>query len=175
MSLLIELLPRYGSALVVGGGAVAARKVRSLIEGEFRVTVVAPEVCAEIAEIARIGEVRCERRPFDPADLAGHGLAFACTDSREVNAMVGEAARAAGILVVVADAQDESTFFSPAVHRDGDLAVAVSTSGASPALAREVLERAVVALGKGWAERVDGARAARQRRRTSRAGTEPDE
>lgn len=173
MSLVIELLPRYGRALVVGGGAVATRKAQSLVEGGFSVTVVAPAVATDIAHLRG---VRVIERAFEPADLRGHRLVFACTDSREVNEAVGEAARAAGMLVVVADSQDESTFFTPALHRDGDLSVAVGTGGASPTLARKILDRLVVALGSGWAQRVDETRRERRERIASRGGAaEPDE
>ena len=170
MSLMVELQPSAGPALVVGGGAVAERKVRGLLEAGFRVTVVAPE----IGEAIRAAGVECRVRSFEARDIAGHAIVFACTDSREVNHAVGEAARAAGVLVVVADSQEESTFFTPAVHRDGDLVVAVSTGGASPALAMEVRDRIAAALGDGWDERVRVARSERQER-LARAGGDGDE
>src|SRR5690606_20832392 len=106
------------------------------------------------------------RRPFDDADIAHApwALVIACTGSRDVNRHVGELARAAHIPVLVADAQDESTFTSPATLRDGDLQVAVSTGGADPTLAREVRERIVAALGPGWGAAVAAARKAREER-----------
>ncbi len=166
MSLMIELQPSAGPALVVGGGAVAERKVRGLAEAGFRMTVVAPE----IGETIRAAGVECRVRPFEPGDIAGHAIVFACTDSREVNRAVGDAARAARVLVVVADSQEESTFFTPAVHQDGDLVVAVSTGGASPALAMEVRDRIADALGDGWDERVRAARSERQERLAAQGG-----
>lgn len=170
MSLMVELQPSAGPALVVGGGAVAERKLRGLLEAGFRVTVVAPE----IGERIRAAGVECRGRPFEAGDVAGHAIVFACTDSREVNHAVGEAARAAGVFVVVADSQEESTFFTPAVHRDGDLVVAVSTGGASPGLAMEVRDRIAAALGDGWDERVRTARSERQERLAT-AGGDGDE
>jgi siroheme synthase-like protein len=125
------------------------------------VTVVAPEV---VPQIAKLAGVRMEQRGFaaEVIDLERWALVLACTDSRDVNRRVGELASERGIPVLVADAQDESTFFSPAVFRDGDLQVGVSTGGADPALAKSIRERIVSALGIGWAERIE---AARERRR----------
>ncbi len=172
MGLMAELLPRHGRALVVGGGTVAKRKVRALVEASFDVTVVAPEIEQGIRAMAG---VVCIERTYEPGDIEGHSLVFACTDAREVNRAVGEAASAAGLLVDVTDSQEESSFFTPAVHRDGGLTVAVSTGGASPALARQVLDRMVAALENGWAQRVEAARSERRERlagRRSNAGND---
>ena len=161
MSIMIDLQPSAGPALVVGGGAVALRKVRNLAEGEFRVTVVAPEVLDEAALLPFVSVVR---REFEDADIDAAppwALVFACTSEREVNRRVGELARARNIPVVVTDRQAESTFFTPATIRDGDLAIAVSTGGASPGVAKLIRERIVSALGPGWGT---VARLARQER-----------
>ncbi|MGE5595415.1 MAG: bifunctional precorrin-2 dehydrogenase/sirohydrochlorin ferrochelatase [Hyphomicrobiales bacterium] len=177
MSMMIELRGEAGPALVVGGGAVATRKVRNLAEGEFRITVIAPEMSEEIRTAPFI---RLEARPFADSDLPGdprYALVFACTDDRETNRRVGELARSCGIPVVVTDSQEESTFFTPATIRDGDLAIAVSTGGASPTLAREIREKIVAALGPGWARVVALAREERRKRLEARraAPTPTDE
>lgn len=172
MSVMIALQPTAGPALVVGGGAVAARKVRSLAEGEFQVVVIAPDV---LEEITLAPFVTVHRRAFEPADLqsdARYALVFACTNHRETNRLVGQLARAANIPVVVTDSQPESTFFSPAVIRDGDLLVGVSTGGASPSLARVIRERIVAALAPGWAHIVHAARKEREERLAARQGHE---
>jgi precorrin-2 dehydrogenase / sirohydrochlorin ferrochelatase len=161
MGLMLEIQPSIGPALVVGGGTVAARKVSALVAAGFKVTVVAPDVEARIASQAGVS---VWRREFSPSDVVGHSVAFACTGTRTVNRAVGIAAREAGLPVVVADSPEESTAFSPAVHRDGDLQVAVSTHGASPSLAVQVRDRIAEALGQGWDGRVDAARAAREAR-----------
>ncbi|MBI2767440.1 MAG: hypothetical protein HYX53_16215 [Chloroflexi bacterium] len=161
MGYLIDVQPSAGVALVVGGGAVAARKVRGLREAGFAVNVVAPEIAPEIAAGP---SVLLTRRAFEPADVLGKVLVLACTDDRAVNAAVLAAARATGVLGLAADDPGASTFHTPAVHRDGVLAVAVSTGGADPALATEIRDRIAAALGEGWAERVEAARAARQAR-----------
>lgn len=163
MSILIELRPEAGPVLVVGGGNVAARKVRTLGEGGFRITVVAPEIDDRIRSISG---ATLKERNFDGADIAAEpwALVLACTANREVNQRVGELARARNIPVLVADAQAESTFFSPAILRDGDLQVAVSTGGADPALAKSIRARIVEALGPGWGEIIATARTEREAR-----------
>lgn len=167
MSMMIDLQPSAGPALVIGGGAVALRKVRNLAEGEFQVTVIAPEILDEIALQPFASVIR---REFEDADIDAvppWALVFACTSEREVNRRVGELARARNIPVVVTDRQAESTFFTPAAIRDGELAIAVSTGGASPGLAKLIRERIVSALGPGWGT---VARLARQEREERLAG-----
>lgn len=162
--MMIDLRADAGPALIVGGGAVATRKAKGLAEAEFRMTVIAPQVDGAIRSLPWVTVIE---RDFHPADLlanAGYSLVFACTASRTVNAEVGRLARAARIPVVVADAQDESTFFTPATIRDGELAIAVSTGGASPTLARSIREQIVAALGPGWGKVVSLARAERRKR-----------
>jgi len=120
--------------LVVGGGAVAARKVAGLVEAGARVTVVAPLVRDDI--IAAV-----VRRGFEPGDVAGRTLVFTCTDDPAVNADVALACRAANVWVNSADDPDNCTFALPAVARAGRVVVAVGSGGASPALAQHVRDR----------------------------------
>ena len=167
MSLMIAVQPTIGPALVVGGGTVAARKVRALADAEFRITVVSPQ----IADAIRFAPfVKIMERAFQAADFDAEipfGLVFACTDDRQVNRTVGEMARARGIPVVVVDAPAESTFFSPAVLRDGDLLVGVSTGGAAPTVARQIRERLVAALGPAWQSILATARTERAKRQAA--------
>lgn len=156
---MLELRPALGPVLVVGGGRIGLRKARAAVDAGFEVTVVAPELDAEFATL----NVSCIRRPVQEGDIVGKAVVFACTNDRETNQRVGEWARARGILVVVADSAEESTALSPAVHRDGDLLVAVSTNGAAPRLAQHVRDRIAATLGTGWASRVERARRERQR------------
>lgn len=173
MTLMLDLQPSIGRALVVGGGSVAARKVRNLAEAEFEMTVVAPDV---LDEIRLAPYVAIHQRAWVEADLDGHALVFACTNDRETNRAVGEAARRRGLPVLVADAQRESTFFTPAVIRDGELQLAVSTGGASPSLAKDLRTRIAEALGPGWGTVTRRARREREarllERRESRAASE---
>ncbi len=133
---------RGRGCVVVGGGSVAARKVRGLVEAGASVTVVSPEVCADLDALADAGAaVEVRRRPFEATDLDGAVLAIAATDDPAVNEAVSRAAQARGIPVNVVDRPVLSTFIVPATVGRGRLQVAVSTAGASPAFARRLRER----------------------------------
>ena len=127
--------------LVVGGGRVAERKVAGLLEAGAKVTVVSPETTAAIEELARTGRVALIRRAVRPEDIRDVALVIAATDDRQVQAMVHREAEARGILVNVADVPEFCSFILPARVQRGDLSIAVSTSGASPALAKRIRER----------------------------------
>lgn len=142
--MLMDLVGR--DCLVVGAGAVAARKARSLLECGARVTVVAESPAAAFRALERRG-VRLEHRRFRAADVARQALVIAATDDRSVNAAVAAAARRRGIPVNAVDDPPNCTFIVPAVARMGDLTVAVSTGGKSPAAARLVKERIATMLG----------------------------
>jgi precorrin-2 dehydrogenase/sirohydrochlorin ferrochelatase len=124
--------------LVVGGGAVAERKVEDLRLAGARVTVVAPALTPRLQELAGAGEIVNLGETFRPEQVAGMALVLAATDDPEVNAQVSAAAQSAAIWVNVADAPEFCTFIVPAKVRRGDLTVAISTGGASPALARKL-------------------------------------
>ncbi len=143
--------------VVVGGGGVASRKARGLLESGARVVVVSPEVTPEIDDM----DVTVERRPYAPGDLAGCTLAFAATDSREVNAAVVREAEEHGIPVNVADRPAEGDFALPSVLRRGGLQVAVSTGGASPTLARRIRDAMEPSFAAEWESVVEKFRVAR--------------
>ncbi len=143
--------------VVVGGGGVASRKARGLLESGARVVVVSPEVTPEIDDM----DVTVERRPYAPGDLAGCTLAFAATDSREVNAAVVREAEEHGIPVNVADRPAEGDFALPSVLRRGGLQVAVSTGGASPSLARRIRDAMEPSFAAEWESVVEKFRVAR--------------
>lgn len=140
MAYLVNLDIRGRLAVVVGGGRVAVRKVRKLLQGGARVKVVAREAEAELALLASQGRIALEERPYAPGDLSGAFLALACASDEAVNAAVSEEARRLGILVNVADRPALCTFTLPAVVRRGDLTLAVATDGRCPALSRALRE-----------------------------------
>jgi precorrin-2 dehydrogenase/sirohydrochlorin ferrochelatase len=129
------------TCVVVGGGAVAARKVDALLAAGADVVVVSPELSHPLAGRYTAGEIKHRPRGFEPADLDAALLAIAATDAPEVNAAVSEAAQARGILVNVVDEPELCSFFVPAVVRRGDVMITVSTGGSSPALARRIREK----------------------------------
>jgi len=146
---LVGLDLRDRPVLVVGGGAVARRKVAGLHEAGARVTVVAlgcPEMPVGVA---------VEQRPFREADLDGVVLAVAATDDPALNLRIAGDARRRGVWVNVVDDPQAGSVVLPAVVRRGALRVAVSTGGASPALARRLRERLELELGPEYAALVE--------------------
>lgn len=133
--------------LVVGGGSVAARKVRGLLAAGATVHVVAPEVCAPIRDLG----VSFDERPYQAGDLDGAWLVVAATGRPEVNAAVRADADAAHLWVNAADDPSSCSFTLPAVARQGPVMVAVSTSGRSPALASWVKEQVAGMIGPEFA------------------------
>jgi siroheme synthase-like protein len=126
--------------VVIGGGSVAARKVAGLLACGARVTVVAPALAPALEALAQQGQITAHRRPYAGGDLAGAALAIAATDAPEVNARVAAEARARKVWLNAADDPQRGDFILPAVVQRGDLQIAISTGGRSPALARRVRE-----------------------------------
>jgi precorrin-2 dehydrogenase/sirohydrochlorin ferrochelatase len=129
------------NVLVVGGGAVALRKVRGLVDADARPEIVSPEVTDELRRMIDAHGLVWRRRPYAAGDVRGFHLVFAATDTAEVNAAVAREADEAGALVGVADDGEGSTLHVPSVIRRDDVMVAFSTGGASPLLARRLRER----------------------------------
>jgi uroporphyrin-III C-methyltransferase/precorrin-2 dehydrogenase/sirohydrochlorin ferrochelatase len=132
-------------AVVIGGGAVAARKAELLLKCGARVRVVAPELAPGTQELLRLHSAAHEmshlRAAFDVTHLEGAALVIAATDSATVNAQVSRAARARGVPVNVADDAEHSDFILPAIIDRSPVIVAVSSAGTTPVLARRVREQ----------------------------------
>jgi len=126
--------------LVVGAGTIAAPKIASLLRAGGQVTVVAPKARAEVASQARAGQLAWREREFAPSDLDGMFLVVAATDLQAVNHQVAEFARLRGVLCNSVDDPPDCDFFYPSVVRRGDLQIAISTAGKSPALAQRLRE-----------------------------------
>jgi uroporphyrin-III C-methyltransferase / precorrin-2 dehydrogenase / sirohydrochlorin ferrochelatase len=142
----VTLVLKGRRCLVIGGGAVAARKIELLLRAGAAVRVVARTASPEIRALAAAGKVRLSHRLFIPRDLAGAALAVAATSDRAVNAAVAAAARKRNIPVNVVDDPALCTVTMPAIVERGPVSVAISTGGASPTLARRLraeIERAV--------------------------------
>lgn len=139
----LMLLVDGRACLVVGGGAVAARKVDSLLAAGARVTVVSPEIGAALESPAAAGTITWRRRPFRPDDVNGQHLVWAATDNPAVNRAVGGACRERGILWgAVDDNWSAGDFISPAVSRLEDgVIIAVATGGRSCEQARDLKNR----------------------------------
>ncbi len=141
------------ACLVVGGGRVAARKARTLLECGALVTVIAPALAPEMEALSdRLDTV--ERRPYATGDAARFRLVVTATGLPEVDGAVHGDAETAGVWVNSADDRAHSSFILPAVHRDGPVTVAVSTSGLSPALASWLRDRLAAECGENaWRSR----------------------
>jgi precorrin-2 dehydrogenase/sirohydrochlorin ferrochelatase len=124
--------------IVIGGGDIAESKIDSLRAAEARVTVITPAASARIAAMADSGEVVLHKREYAPGDLVGHFLVVAATNDPAVNRAVFAEAQAAGILINAVDDPPFCDFYFPSVARRGDLQIAISTAGASPALAQRL-------------------------------------
>jgi precorrin-2 dehydrogenase/sirohydrochlorin ferrochelatase len=125
--------------LVIGAGVIGARKASQLIEAGALVTVISEQILAPLPP----GVVRFEQRRYERGDLRGFFLVVSATGDTAVNDVVVEEAREERLWLNVVDDPERSTFYFMALHRQGDVIVAVSTAGAAPALAQEV--RALIA------------------------------
>ena len=154
--------------LVVGGGAVGERKVHDLMTAGARVTVVSRTLTPELAALADRGEIRYLPEDFSAAQVEGMALVMAATDDPEVNAAVSAAAQARAIWVNVADDPEYCTFIVPAQVRRGELTLAISTGGASPALASQLRQEFQQYLGPEYGPYLDLLQRVRTRLLTER-------
>src|SRR5256886_1145834 len=128
-------------AVVIGGGAVAEQKVHGLVGAGAHVTVVSTDVSPARGALARRNAIEHKRRPYRRGDLKGAWLAIAATDDRGTNGAVWAEAEQLGVPLNAVDDLEHCSFIAPAVHREGDITVAVSTAGKSPALAVRLRQR----------------------------------
>lgn len=137
--------------VVVGGGAVAERKVFSLLAAGAQVRVVSPELSEGLAGLSAQGRIEWLASGYRQGDLANALLVFAATDNKEVQDAVIRDAERTGKLVNVADAPEKCSFQVPAVVRQGDLTIAVSTNGSSPAVAAKIKKQLEKSYGPEYA------------------------
>ncbi len=165
----------HKKVVVVGGGRVASTKVRSLLPCQpLPLLVVAPCATPAIQRAAAEGHLVWHARDYAATDLDGAVLAFGATDDRELNARVAADARRLGIPVLAVDDVPNCDFIAPAIVRRGDVTVAISTAGRSPAMARRTRELLDATLPPFWGRLLDVAAAARQRLGGTRSVIEPD-
>ena len=124
------------TAVVVGGGAVGTRKAQALVEAGAQVRVVSPDVTPELEAAERARELTIVRETYEPEHLGRSILVVAATDSRDVNAQIAVDAHSSGKLVNITDYPDEGNFHTMAIHRSGDVTIAVSSGGVPGAAAR---------------------------------------
>ena len=137
--------------LVVGGGDIGLEKVEGLLACDATVTVIAPDAVPALREYAAEGSISWERRAYEAADLEGKFMVIAATSDSEVNIGAYEDAERRAMLVNVVDVPPLCNFILPAIVRSGPLAIAISTAGASPALAKRMKREIADAFGEPYA------------------------
>ena len=124
--------------VVVGGGQVAHRKIRTLLEHNADVQVISPDLCPELGQLAESGKIEVLHRDYRAGDLRKAFIAVAATNDSDINLEIVKEARKNAVLVNIVDDAENSDFILPShIHR-GDLTIAISTAGKSPALARKI-------------------------------------
>ncbi len=150
-------------AAVIGGGAVAERKARSLVDCGAKVTVVAPELTEGLQSLVAEGAVVHRARKYERGDLDGATVAFVAVDDVDASAAAAEDARSAGVPVNVVDCPELCDFIVPSVVSRGPLTIAISTGGASPAWARKIRENLEAEFGDEYCRLLDAVGAVRRR------------
>ena len=136
--------------VVIGGGEVALRKVEVLLDAGAQVTVVSPQLHPGLEMLVAAGKVRHIPRQYEPGDVEGYTLAFVGTDDRSANAAVASEGKERGVWVNAVDDPPYCDFIMPGIVQRGDLVIAVSTSGRSPAMARKMREELTEFLTDEW-------------------------
>jgi precorrin-2 dehydrogenase / sirohydrochlorin ferrochelatase len=137
--------------VVVGGGEVGLEKVEGLLACDGRVVLIAPEAVPELQALAREGSIEWIRREYEAGDLEATFVVIAATDRTDVNIRVYEDAERRAMLVNVVDVPPLCNFILPAIVRTGPLAIAISTAGASPALAKRIKAEIAATYGEPYA------------------------
>jgi siroheme synthase-like protein len=138
-------------ALVVGGGELALEKVEALLACDAKVTLLAREAHPELVQLALEGSIRWERRDYASGDLDGCQLAIAAPQDPEIGIRVSQDAQQRAMLVNVVDVPSLCSFIMPAIVRAGPIAIAISTAGASPALAKRMKREIAELFGEPYA------------------------
>lgn len=126
------------TVVIVGGGAVARRKIETILPAGACLTVISPALSPELQQLADSGAISHLHREYRTGDLHGAFMVIAATNRREVNRLVAEEAGRLGILAEITDAPGEGNVTSPATFRRGDLSIAISTNNRAPALAARI-------------------------------------
>lgn len=160
--------------LIFGGGAVAEGKIANLLEAGACITVVSPEATQGIQEAARRGQLEWQAREYQPGDLEGAFLGIAATNVRRVNQEIFREAERLGVLLNVVDDPPLCSFIAPSIVKRGQVTLAISTGGASPALARKLREELSDAPVLEWADLAGVLSRARREVKKRRVVVDPD-
>jgi siroheme synthase-like protein len=137
--------------IVVGGGKVSLRKIKMLLDCEAKVTVISPTLHPDLTQLVNKKALHGISRKYELGDLEDAVIVIAATDVKEINEQVAEEAKRLGVFVNVIDDPDSSNIITPSFFRRGDLTVAISTAGRSPALARKLRTKLEQIFGEEYA------------------------
>ncbi len=140
------------ACLVVGGGSVGARKAATLLRAGAKVTVVSLQVHIRVETLAEKDAIALKKRPYRTSDLEGMFLVIGATDDEDLNLRISSDAERANMLCNIADQPEKCNFILPAIVNRGDLILAISTSGKSPAFAKKLREEFEMRFGEEYAE-----------------------
>ncbi|MEJ2657719.1 MAG: bifunctional precorrin-2 dehydrogenase/sirohydrochlorin ferrochelatase [Desulfobacterales bacterium] len=143
---------RDRDCLVVGGGSVGTRKVKMLLECGARVTVVTIDAAENLKALSNTGVIQLKERAFQSADLDGVFLVIGATDDQDLNFKIHEGAERRSVLCNIADRPEACNFILPSIVNRGDLIIAISTSGKSPAFAKKLRKHLETEFGNEYAE-----------------------
>jgi precorrin-2 dehydrogenase/sirohydrochlorin ferrochelatase len=146
----LDIKNRY--CLIVGGGAVGTRKVNTLLECGAQVTVVSPDPTPQLTRLASEGSITLKKRAYQSDDLGGMFLVIGATDDETLNGQISKDADQANILCNIADRPEVCNFILPSIVRRGDLVITISTSGKSPALAKQLRQKLQTQFGREYAD-----------------------
>ena len=135
------------TVLVVGGGSVARRKVETLLEYGAEVNIVSKELTPKLRELVEAGKIRQIGEAFFDKHLDSAFLVYAATDDMQLNREISQSARKRGVMINAVDQPADCDFIVPSIVRKGDLSIAVSTSGKSPALAKRIRKQLELQFG----------------------------
>lgn len=139
-------------SVVVGAGEIGLEKIEGLLACDGDVTVIAPEAEPEVQKLAQEGTIVWEQRAYESTDVEGAFMIIAATNDTDVNVQVFNDGEARGMLVNVVDVPPLCNFILPAITRSGPIAIAISTAGASPALAKRMKREIAEAFGEPYAD-----------------------
>ncbi len=128
------------NCLVIGGGKVALRKIKSLLDYDVNITVISPELCSELEDILSQNRINWLKKNYNTIDIKDSNFIFVATNDKSVNKMVYKEAKKKNILVNVVDNSDLCDFIIPSKVKRGDLTISISTNGKSPALTKKIRE-----------------------------------
>lgn len=140
------------NCLVVGGGFVSSRKVKTLLDCGAKVTVVSPDVTKQLRDFSISGSITWNNRHYRTSDIDGMFLVIGATDDEELNRQISSDARKRNILCNIADRPKACNFILPSIVNRGDLIIAISTSGKSPAFAKKLRKDFEKTFGKEYAD-----------------------